>query len=215
VGVISSRADLRLALGMENPPDLFELRLDCLVDCLDELERKVSILPAPCIITARHPAEGGANELSTRQRRQLLERFLPHASYVDLELRSAKLLASPFGRSRKPKRIVSFHDLKTTPSVSVLRTKVRKAKACGADIFKVATRTDTAAELERLLDFVARKDIDLAISAMGLGKLGAISRLILTQLGSVLLYGAVGRPAVPGQLSIRQLRSALSALKIT
>ena len=32
VGVISSSADLRRAVRMRNPPDLFELRLDAVVD---------------------------------------------------------------------------------------------------------------------------------------------------------------------------------------
>ena len=44
VGVIASLADLRLASRMKEPPDLFELRLDCLVDVLDEVEKKMSIL---------------------------------------------------------------------------------------------------------------------------------------------------------------------------
>ena len=215
MGVIASRAELHLALRMANPPHFFELRLDCLIGCLDELERKASTLRAPCIITARHPAEGGANQLSLLQRRQVLERFLPHAKYVDLELRSHGSLSSALGPALKKKKIVSFHDFKNTPSVVRLQAKARKAKICGADIFKVATRTDTVAQLERLLDFVANPDVDVAISAMGIGKLGTISRIVLAQLGSVLLYGSIGRPTLPGQLSIRQLRSALSALKIS
>ena len=35
VGVIASRADLARAIRMRRPPDLFELRLDCLVDFVD------------------------------------------------------------------------------------------------------------------------------------------------------------------------------------
>jgi 3-dehydroquinate dehydratase type I len=95
-----------------------------------------------------------------------------------------------------------------------LKTKIRAAKVRGADIFKIATRTDTPAYLERLLDFVAGNNVDLAISAMGMGKLGALSRIVLAQLGSVLIYASVRRPTIEGQLSIQQLRSALSALKI-
>jgi 3-dehydroquinate dehydratase len=49
---------------------------------------------------------------------------------------------------------------------------------------------------------------------MGMGKLGALSRIVLAQLGSVLIYASVRRPKIEGQLSIQQLRSALSALKI-
>ena len=84
----------------------------------------------------------------------------------------------------------------------------------GADIFKIATRTDTPAQLTRLIDFVTDKGVDFPVSAMGIGKLGALSRVILAQLGSVLIYTSMGRPNVEGQLSIRQSPSALSALKI-
>ena len=63
VGVIFSRADLERARRMRKPPDLFELRLDRLIDA------PIGQLPAPLIITARHPREGGANNLSALRRR--------------------------------------------------------------------------------------------------------------------------------------------------
>src|SRR6266487_1290025 len=94
VGVIASRADLDRALQMRRPPDLFELRLDRLAGIVEQLENKLPRLRAPLIITARHPQEGGANNLSLRQRRELLTRFLPYAEYVDVELRSAFALHS-------------------------------------------------------------------------------------------------------------------------
>jgi 3-dehydroquinate dehydratase-1 len=216
VGVIASRADLLFAARMSRPPDLFELRLDHLGGCLDELEKKMSILRAPFIITARHPVEGGANRLPAERRRELLFRFLTRAHFVDLELRSAKRLrlVLDLARRKNIRRIISFHDFNNTPSVRVLKAKARAAKSTGADIFKVATRTDTPAQLERLLDFFASNDVDLAIAAMGMGKLGAVSRLILTQLGSVLVYGSLRRPTIEGQLSVQQLRSALVALRV-
>src|SRR5437667_110779 len=94
IGVIASRADLGRAVRMCNPPDLFELRLDRLAGIVDQLENKLPRLRAPLIITARHPQEGGGNKLALRQRRDVLTRFLPHADYVDVELRSASALRS-------------------------------------------------------------------------------------------------------------------------
>jgi 3-dehydroquinate dehydratase-1 len=89
VGVIFTQADLRRAIQMRNPPDLFELRLDALFARSDEVMTAIGNLRAPLIITARHPREGGSNQLGARERRALLLRFLPHAAYVDIELRSA------------------------------------------------------------------------------------------------------------------------------
>jgi len=211
VAVITSPADLRLAIAMRQPPDLFELRLDHLCGTLDQLERKIVILSAPVIITARDPREGGANNLSLSVRRNLLLRFLPYAKYVDVELRSARAFKLLLARARKQnvRRILSFHNFKSTPSPRSLRAKAALAKALGTDIFKVATRTDRLVELARLVDFVMDKDVDLAVSAMGMGKLGAIARLLLARGGSVLNYASLHRPQIEGQLPIELLRSAL------
>jgi 3-dehydroquinate dehydratase-1 len=208
VGVIISRADLRFGIRMRRPPDFFELRLDHLASLLNELENKLSLLPAPLIITARHPREGGANNLSIRQRRELLSRFLPWARYVDVELRSANALRSLLGVARRKnvRRIISFHDLGSTPSTGSLRAKARAAKSCGADIFKVATCTDTPAQLARLLDFFANRDVDLAVSALGIGKLGTESRRELMRHGSVLNYAHLGRTRIAGQPSLSEIR---------
>jgi 3-dehydroquinate dehydratase-1 len=208
VGVIRSQDDLRFAIRMRNPPDLFEVRLDHLVGIVNELENKLSMLPAPLIITARHPREGGANKLSIKQRRELLSRFLPRAHYVDVELRSAKALRSllEIARRKNVRRIISFHNFRSTPSRRSLRARARAAKSCGADIFKVATRTDTPAQLAQLFDFIANKNVDLAVSAMGIGKLGGMSRRELMRRGSVLNYAHLGRARITGQPSLRDIR---------
>jgi 3-dehydroquinate dehydratase-1 len=135
---------------------------------------------------------------------------LPHAKYVDVELRSTRafepLLAQ--GRKRNVRLILSFHDFKSTPTSRSLRAKAQRAKALGADIFKVATRTDKPSELARLVDFIS-DNLKLPVSAMGVGRLGAISRLLLARSGSVLNYAALQQSVVEGQLPIALLRSAL------
>jgi 3-dehydroquinate dehydratase-1 len=193
---------------MRKPPDLFELRLDCLAGAVEQLESKLPRLRVPLIITARHPQEGGANKLSLRQRRDLLTRFLPHADYVDVELRSASALRSllKLAKQKNVQRIISFHDFKSTPPLRVLCAKARAVKTHGADIFKVATRTDTPVQLARLLDFIAKKSVALPVAVMGIGKLGAISRVLLSRAGSALVYASGGKSDIEGQLSIVQLR---------
>jgi 3-dehydroquinate dehydratase-1 len=214
VGVIASQTEVELAIRMRVRPDLFELRLDHLVGPaaagLDKLEEEMSQLRGPLIITARHPREGGANQLNLRQRRDLLSRFLPHARYIDIELRSAAALrpVCKLARKKNVRLIISFHDFKATPVLDRLQFKARRAKSLGADIFKVATRTDTPAQLARLLDFITKKDVDLAVSAMGIGKLGAISRVLLAYRGSALVYGSVvAATDIEGQMSLDQLRT--------
>jgi 3-dehydroquinate dehydratase I len=209
VGVIASRADFDFAVRMHEPPDLFELRLDRVVDVVDQLEKKLSRLRAPLIITARHPTEGGANRLSAPQRYNLLARFLSQARHIDVELRSAPVFRSLLRLARKQnvRRIISVHHLKSTPSPRRLRAQARAAKRYGADIFKLATRTDTPAQLTRLIDFVMAKNVGVAVSAMGMGKLGAASRVLLACCGTALVYVSLGRSDIEGQMSLDQLRA--------
>jgi 3-dehydroquinate dehydratase-1 len=211
VGVIASGADLQIALRMERPPDLFEIRLDSLSPISNQLEKKISCLPVPIIITARDPREGGTGNLSRSNRLDLLGRFLSGAKYIDVELAMAEpfqgLLAN--AKKRGVARILSYHNFKTTPPARALAAKVNMAKTRGADILKVATRTDTPAAISRLVDLVVNCDVDLAVSAMGIGKLGAISRLLLARCGSVLNYATITNPNVEGQTSVELLRSAL------
>jgi len=218
-GVISAPAELDFAIGMAKPPDLFELRLDRLVqsplhsqsaaELIDRFETKISKLRAPLIITARHPMEGGVNRLSTPQRLDLLCRFLSRARYIDIELRSASAFDSLLRLARKQKvhRIISVHHLKSTPSPGRLRTQAHAATTYGADIFKVATRTDTPAQLMRLIDFATAKNVDIPISAMGIGELGGASRLLLACCGSTLMYVSLGRSDIQGQMSLEQFRA--------
>src|ERR1700730_6489437 len=196
-------------MRMRKPPDLFEVRLDRLVRLVGKLENELRQLRAPLIITARHPQEGGKNKLSLQQRRDLLTRFLPYASYVDVELRSAFSLHALLKSAdqKKVRRVISFHNFKSRPPLRILSAKARAAKAHGADIFKIATRTDTPIDLARLLSFITNKNVDLPVSAMGIGKLGAISRVLLARAGSALVYASVAAASdIEGQPSLEQLR---------
>ncbi len=208
VGVIASEADLGRAIALGEPPDFFELRLDCLFPLRDELEKQIPQLKAPLIVTARHPGEGGSNNLSAGRRRELLSRFLPYAKYVDLELRSADSLHSLIPSHSDVARILSLHDFDSTPTPRSLHAKARKAKSLGAAIFKVATRTETAAQLARLLEFISEDEVGLPVAAMGIGNLGALSRILLAGCGSCLAYASLAEANVEGQMPVAELSAA-------
>lgn len=210
VGVVASYNDLERAVRLRKPPHLFELRLDSLAHIADRVENLLPRLRAPLIITARIASEGGGRVLGPRQRRDLLARFLHHADYIDVELRSAPALQPllSLAKNSNVQRIISFHDFRRTPSVQTLSAKAHEAKSHGADIFKVATRTETPIDLGRLLQLMTRNRWNLPLAVMGIGKLGAISRVLLARAGSTLIYGSVGSVShVEGQMSLEQLRT--------
>ena len=211
VGVILNRTELRRATRMRNPPDWFELRLDALLPESDGLEADIRMLQAPLIMTARHPREGGLNRLSTEKRRTLLRGFLRHAACVDIELRSAPAFTTILSEARRKKirTIVSFHDFHETPRRWRLDEIAHTARSLGADYLKIATRTDTLAELARLREFFQRERLHMKIAVMGLGRLGRISRVEFARDHSALNYAHLGSAQIRGQLSITQLRRLL------
>lgn len=208
VGVIFTRTDLRRAAQMRNPPDLFELRLDALFAKSEKGRAALGDLRVPLIITARHPREGGSNHLSARERRALLLRFLPCAAYVDIELRAARTLTAILeeARAKSIRTILSFHDFHETPSRARLDEIARAAQSLGADLLKIATRTDTPAQLARLLDFFLRNRPEMKIAAMGIGRLGRAARRELFRQGSILNYVHLGRTGIAGQPSLGDIR---------
>lgn len=210
VGVIFSKHDLQRALRLRKPPDFFELRLDGLLSTIRKLPVALSQLRAPLIITARSPIEGGANNLSPARRRELLTLFLPDATFVDVELSSAPAFATVLKRvhTGNLQLILSLHDLNAMPALAALEAAACRAHSLGADIFKVAARTDRPEQLRTLVEFTQSPSSPIPVSAMGLGKLGRISRALLVEADSVLNYAHLGRPRVEGQWSLAQLRAA-------
>ena len=210
VGVIFSAEDLQRALRLRKPPDFFELRLDGLISIIDQLPAAIRRLRRPLIITARSTREGGANHLPLSRRRDLLLRFLPAAALVDLELSDAGRFSSvrKLARARNVDVILSLHELRQMPKRESLRAAATRAHSLGATVFKIAARTDEQEQVQTLVEFMNSRS-PIAISAMGVGRLGRDSRAALAHAGSVLNYAYVARPTIPGQLSLSELRAAL------
>ena len=208
VGVVASSEALAHATRLRRPPNFFELRLDALRHSLGEVTCAIPKLRAPLILTARHPAEGGLGRLGLAARQALLERFLEHATFVDLELRSVREMKTILRkmRQRHVGLILSWHDFHDTPARAELVRKTKSAATAGAAIFKIATRTDKPAQLARLISFFETTDATLPIAAMGVGKLGLASRHQLAELGSALTYVSLGKETSEGQPSLSQFR---------
>jgi 3-dehydroquinate dehydratase type I len=125
-----------------------------------------------------------------------------------VELRSAPFLREVLTKARanQVRTIISVHDLRGTPSAARLDKLAFAARSLGPDVAKLATRTDTISQMNRLLDFFERQSKRMKIAVMGIGKLGQVCRRDLFRRGCGLNYAPLGRPQVAGQLSIAQLR---------
>jgi len=207
VGIVDSHVALSAALGLPaGALDYLEWRADCL-----PADLQIPPVRFPWILTVRHALEGGKRKLSATQRREIFAALLPAAQAVDIELRSFVSLAgmTDSARSRNIRVIASFHDFKKTPPCGKLRDLAARASDAGADIFKLATRTESPADVCRLLDLFQVSPLPLAV--MGMGGLGFGSRILFAQCGSVLNYGWLHRPNVPGQWSALELKRLLNS----
>jgi 3-dehydroquinate dehydratase-1 len=203
VGIVDSPEAARKALRLpDGVVDFLEWRVDYLGEVMPTAK-------FPWIVTARHPSEGGKNAMSATARRDALSKLLPRASIVDIEVRSLASLRSVVRQAKESKVVVlaSFHDFKKTPALARLREVIRQAEDQGADAVKIATHTAVPSDVARLLELFSSTRLPLAL--MGMGPLGMSSRVLLANCGSVLNYGWLHAPNVPGQWAARELAGVL------
>jgi 3-dehydroquinate dehydratase I len=199
-----------LASSATVPGDLLEYRLDDLAPVADEAAAMMSAHPSPVLLTVRRPEEGGAGNLTDERRLALYDRFLPHATLVDTEIASLKRAAfSGFPAAAHEAGallIGSFHDFNGFPGRDLLADKIAEAFSLGADIAKVAVVIGEMRDLFSLVELVEyHHSRGRLVSAMGMGPLGKLSRLVLAKAGSCLNYGYLLRPNAPGQWSAEDL----------
>lgn len=205
VATIHRPEDLALVAAGSVAPDtcdVLEFRLDNLRDHLNEVDAAMSAAPFPCLITARHPDEGGAGNLSADRRRELLGRFLPLATYIDVEGRSVVDLADVVHHAKESGVgvIVSAHDFAGPMSQETLERISHDAFDADADVIKIAMMLDSMLDLSRLIVLTSTlASANSAVASMGMGPLGKISRLTLAAAGSCLNYGYLQEPNAPGQ----------------
>ncbi len=214
VAAVHSPGALRCARKIQpGEVDFLEIRVDNFASKPEVLLPALSSLRVPLIVTVRHPVEGGLHGLTIRQRRDLFARFLPFATWIDVELRSVEKLAGTVAEARRAgvKLIVSSHHFHSTPSAVRLQQTIRAAHTAGADICKLAALADSAAALEPMLGTLSRQQ-PVPLSVMGMGRFGKISRLLFAQAGSILNYGYLDRPNASGQWEARLLKKRLAEL---
>jgi 3-dehydroquinate dehydratase-1 len=220
VGTVHSPGALACALKLRaGKVDLLELRVDAFASDTASVLRAIPRLAAkfPLLATVRHPAEGGMAGLDVRARRRLFRQFLPLVQWADFEIRSMDALEEEIALASelKVKLVLSDHYFSRTPSVEFLQRRFEEARAfIRPASFKVAALTRTPEDLGRLFAFFnwASGREPGRLSVMGMGEQGRVSRLLFGGCGSLLNYGYLDRPQVPGQWPAEVLKTRLLEL---
>jgi 3-dehydroquinate dehydratase/shikimate dehydrogenase len=156
--------------------ELVELRVDCLRREPD-IKRILKERPTPLVFTIRRGVDGGLWRGPEDKRQQLIrEAIAAGVDYVDLEMD----IAPNIRRFGKTKRIISYHNMKTTPVD--IRDIAEQCEALDPDIVKVATSVTTLAEASRVLHLGAVAKVPTIPIAMG--EIGVFTRILGAKYGA-------------------------------
>ena len=192
--------------------DWVELRVDALSPDISVEQLLAQRPECPVLLTVRHESEGGGRVMPESERLALAIRLLPLATAVDWEtaqLEHAQELVSA-AKAAGVTVVASNHDFEKTPSLETLLQREAQARSLGADIVKFAYRLNCAEDMMVGVELLRAASGPIAV--MGMGPLGAVSRLLYVQHGCCLIYGYLGdTPTAPGQWSASLCRQALAS----
>jgi 3-dehydroquinate dehydratase/shikimate dehydrogenase len=187
---------------------LIELRLDFYSDLNREnLDRALAVFAPACVVTCRHPDEGGKNAKFSDEQRLA---FLQHAAdagvrYVDIEARTPR---KNFRKGRA-QLILSYHDFNRVPEQPALDVHwVAMSSDTDADVVKIVATPQTMLDGARLLNvMIQARESGRSAIVLGMGEFGFWTRVCGPLFNAPLTYargeGAAG--TAPGQLTWRQL----------
>ena len=174
--------------------DLVELRVDGVRDL--DLEGALAGRRLPVLVTCRPTWEGGRFDGSDEERRSVLEMALKlGAEWVDLEWRGGfeDVISARRGRNI----VLSSHDFTGIPAD--LEQRYVAMRATGAALVKIAVHVQSGSDVIRLLRLGRAHSGDRVV-LLGMGDIGAPTRLLPDHFGSAWTYGGEG--VAPGQVPI-------------
>lgn len=151
-------------------------------------------------------------KLSDNERKSLLMAAIDGgAKWVDIEIESDKNFTSQivdYAKKAGCKVIISYHNYQCTPTLEQLNSIVKQAFDHDADLVKVATMVNNNTDNAKLLSLYNN---NFPILAIGMGTLGAITRVAAIKLGAPFTFVScqnIGATA-PGQLSETDMKNIL------
>lgn len=205
--------------------DMAEIWLDHIkdLDIADLLKNK----PLPVICVCKKQNENGRFKGSNTEALKILaEASKNGAEYIDIpesiikktknKKKKFPLIRGIGGSKQKTKIIISFHNFKKTPSLSVMLKKAEEMRKRGVDIVKISVTAKSYADTVQVIALAKHlqsKKIPHIIIAMG--KKGALSRILTPTLGGTIMFAPISKTksSAPGQLTVKELREAWSLIK--
>ena len=179
--------------------------LDAWKDCLGEL---------PVLFTSRSTAQGGKDDRAPRELHRLFSDAVRVFQGIDIELAmgdEAVTQSLALAREAGCTAVVSWHDHSGVFDRNRLEETLARCVEFGADAVKIAVQTDEAGKLGEVVGFLAaHANENLAV--LGMGRYGALSRVLLPHLGSLFTFASIGEETAKGQLALEPTAGSIKAL---
>ena len=201
-------------IRVANNADLIEIRMDIIGSSWPDL---AGMLKKPWIACNRLKSEGGFWDGTERKRvKELLKAIPLGASFIDIELNSphASEIVELVKEAGK-KALISFHDIRGTPSLSGLREIVKKQVGLAADLCKVVVTAEKFEDNLTILKLLEEFADSTCITAFCMGEKGSISRVLAPLFGSDYMYVStgVGSESATGQIELNSFRALYKMLE--
>ena len=162
-----------------------------------------------CICTLRPSSEGGKFSGTEKNRISIIKLIAEYNPFLlDIEFNTIKKNKNllRYLKSTNTDLLVSWHNFKQTPNISILKKQYLKMKKISNNI-KIVTTAKTVNDVPKILSLYDNKDTRL--TAFCMGDIGKISRLLSLFLGSPFTYVSLGKPIAVGQLKLDEVKSML------
>jgi len=148
------------------------------------------------------------------QRELLLTAIESGAAYVDVEVEapsSFKKEMVELAHAKGCKVIVSYHNYSDTPDKETLQGMMVEMMDDGADILKLATMANSAADAARILSLYENPIKPMV--ALAMGEAGKVTRVAIPLLGAPFTFAAPeGAATAPGQLTDSEMNTIYKAI---
>ncbi|MEM9445272.1 MAG: type I 3-dehydroquinate dehydratase [Verrucomicrobiota bacterium] len=215
VGTVSTWNGLSHLESSEPLVDLIEVRLDALFAKDRSPENIIKILKkrkTNVILTLRTRDEGGLYSWKSTERVLIFEQLLPYVDVIDIELKNVHyhrdILRS--ARSKGKSIILSAHSLSRKLTPRKAARWMSEFKKHRANVYKIASLARNCQDLGLLTRLVLENRSNMAV--MATGKMSQVSRVVLSALGSKLVYGYLDEPMATGQPPVEEIRTMLDPI---
>ena len=166
-----------------------------------------------CVCTLRPVSEGGKFAGSEKNRisiMKLIAEYNPFLLDIELNTLSKNKNLRRYLKNTGTGILVSWHNFKQTPGISVLKKKLAQMKKFSNNI-KIVTMAKSINDATQVLSLYKNNDTELI--AFSMGNYGRVSRILCLFLGSPYTYVSLGKPVAPGQFSVDEVKSIFTRRK--